>query len=184
MNTRSIFIIAICAILVAGLLFLNMKRGTQNEEIGVIPPQQIATTTHEERSSEKMPNATTTPPSPEKKQPEQLPEVLVSKTDFQYDIHVGTTPCNDIIGSFEVISTDPSQALDWTLAGTKPIWLTFSAVEGKTPATVDMTYNCILSGLEEDINWDFAVVETALNKEKENAGTYARTITLKGNIIK
>lgn len=105
---------------------------------------------------------------------------LAGTTDFVYDIILGKTPCGDKIGTLEVQSSDPSAQLYWGMTGAMPIWLTFSQVQGKTPARVDMSFNCILSGAEDAIDWKFTVVE--MTKEGKYVDGYARVFTLKGDI--
>lgn len=115
----------------------------------------------------------------QKKEPARI---MLTKTQFPYTIVIGKTPCGDTIGSFDVVSTDPSKELYWGMTGAMPIWLTFSAVEGKTPATVNMSFNCIMSGAEEDIKWEFVVVEKTA--EGKYVDGYYRSFKIEGDIIK
>lgn len=114
--------------------------------------------------------------------PKPAPRIAVSPALINYDIVIGKTPCNDKIGSFTVTSSDPSKELYWGMTGAKPIWLTFSNVEGKTPATVDMHYNCIMSGAEDTIDWTFTVVE--MSKDGKYVDGYYRAVKLQGAMKK
>lgn len=118
-----------------------------------------------------------------KEQPQKEPaRIILTQTQFPYTIIIGKTPCGDKIGSFGVASTDPSKELYWGMTGAMPIWLTFSAVEGKTPTTVDMSFNCIMSGAEEKIDWEFVVVEKT--KEGKYVDGYYRSFKIEGDIKK
>ncbi|MCR4322654.1 MAG: hypothetical protein NUV61_01025 [Candidatus Azambacteria bacterium] len=114
--------------------------------------------------------------------PAEPARIMLTKTQFPYTITIGKTPCGDVIGSLDVVSTDPAKELYWGMTGAMPIWLAFSAVEGKTPATIDMSFNCIMSGAEEDINWGFIVVEKT--KEGKYVDGYYRSFKIEGDIIK
>ena len=45
----------------------------------------------------------------------------------------------------------PGEKLYWELDGMKPMWMNLSSTWGETPAHVDMTYNCILSGASDGV---------------------------------
>lgn len=144
---------------------------SQTEEITATSTQEVA------------PVATSSEPVTTKEQPKKDPaRIELTKTQFPYDIVIGKTPCGDTIGSFDVVSTDPAKELYWGMTGAMPIWLTFSAVEGKTPATVAMSFNCIMSGAEEDIDWGFVVVEKTADGKYVDG--YYRSFKIEGDIIK
>ncbi len=105
--------------------------------------------------------------------------ILAGKTDFTYTI-TPSTPCGDNIGELDVQSSDASKELYWGMTGAMPIWLTFSQVQGKTPAKVNMIFNCVLSGAEDTIDWKFTVVE--MTKEGKYVDGYARIFSLKGDM--
>ena len=150
----------------------------QQEEDISQTEEAVATSTEEV-----MRVATSSEPVVIQEQPKKEPAwITLTKTQFPYTITVGKTPCGDIIGSFDVVSSDPSKELYWGVTGAMPIWLAFSAVEGKTPATVDMSFNCILSGAEETIDWGFVVVEKT--KEGKYVDGYYRSFKIQGDIIK
>lgn len=138
-------------------------------------------------TQEITPAATSSAPIVKKKptgevKPKEPARIALTKTLFPYTITIGKTPCGDKIGSFDVVSTDPSKELYWGMTGAMPIWLTFSSVEGKTPTTVDMSFNCIMSGAEEKINWGFVVVEKT--KEGKYVDGYYRNFKIEGDIKK
>ncbi|MEK7494190.1 MAG: hypothetical protein AAB630_03490, partial [Patescibacteria group bacterium] len=160
MNTKNIIIVSIVvafAMLVwgASVWFSPQETPVPQGEVDT-PPEKVAATSTQEVASV----ATSTEPVVIKERPKKEPaRIMLTKTQFPYTISVGKTPCGDTIGSFDVVSTDPSKELYWGMTGAMPIWLAFSTVEGKTPATVDMSFNCIMSGAEETIDWGFVVVE-------------------------
>lgn len=183
MNTKNIIIVSIVvafATLVwgASVWFAPQEAPVPQGETNTSGTEEgVATSTQEI-----VPAATSSEPvvikEPQKKEPARI---MLTKTQFPYTI-TGITPCGDKIGSFDVVSTDPAKELYWGMTGAMPIWLSFSAVEGKTPATVDMSFNCILSGVEEKIDWGFVVVEKT--KEGKYADGYYRNFKIEGDIIK
>ena len=119
--------------------------------------------------------------STEESTPAAPPRIELSgQKEFAYDISLGKTPCGDKIGTVQIVSSDPAKELYWGMTGAKPIWLSFSEVEGKTPAEIDMTFNCIMSGAEDTIDWKFVVVEKT--KEGKWVDGYYRSFSLKGDI--
>ncbi|MBI3685243.1 hypothetical protein HY250_02455 [Candidatus Azambacteria bacterium] len=178
---KNIFI-AIAVLAVAGGVWLISRNPVPSADVPVKEPiQSEASATPGKKPapviSAPKPAATSTP---EKTAAVPARIVLVGKTDFSYDIIVGKTPCGDKIGAVEVQSSDPSKELHWGMTGAKPIWLTFSEVEGKTPAKAEMTFNCIMSGAEDTIDWKFLVVEKT--KEGKWVDGYYRSFSLKGDI--
>lgn len=182
---RKNIIIAIAALLVVGGVWFASRVPAPTADNGVMPftepraqeavavPAQTATNT-----PEKVPL-----PVVDAKSAAIPPRVILAgNTDFLYDIVIGKTPCGDKIGTLEVQSSDPSRELYWGMTGTMPIWLTFSQTQGKTPAKVDMIFNCILSGAEEKIDWKFTIVE--MTKEGKYVDGYARIFSLKGDMKK
>lgn len=175
-------LIAIAVLAVAGGVWFVSRSPVPPADVSVKEPIKSETSPAPEKKPAPAvfapkPAATSTP----EKTPAVEPRiVLVGKTDFLYDIIVGKTPCGDTIGTVEVQSSDFSKELYWGMTGTKPIWLTFSEVEGKTPAKVDMTFNCIMSGAEDTIDWKFLVVEKT--KEGKWVDGYYRSFSLKGDI--
>lgn len=180
MNKKNSIIIGVAVVLVCGAWAVSSF---------VLAPQAIAPTETElstlEESKQENVTATSTEPTvtstkpvvPAKKAPAR---VMIDKTVFNYDIIPGTTPCGDKIGTVAVTSDDPSQELYWGMTGAMPIWLTFSNVEGKTPSTIDMTFNCVMSGAEEDINWEFVIVEKT--KDGKWVDGYHRAFKILGDI--
>ncbi len=181
---KNIIIVSIvigCAALLWGVSFWfapeKILPAQQEADISQTEKEATATSTQEV-----APVATSSEPVV-KEQPKKEPaRITLTKTQFPYTITVGKTPCGDIIGSFDVVSSDPSKELYWGMTGAMPIWLTFSAVEGKTPATVDMSFNCILSGVEDTIDWGFVIVEKT--KEGKYVDGYHRSFKIQGDIIR
>ena len=181
---KNIIIISIvigCAVLLWGVSFWFAPESTlpsqQETDISQVEEEIIATNTQEV-----APVATSSAPVV-KEQPKKEPaRIMLTKTQFPYTITVGKTPCGDPIGSFDVVSSDSSKELYWGMTGAMPLWLTFSSVEGKTPTTVDMSFNCILSGAEETIDWGFVVVEKTA--EGKYVDGYHRSFKIQGDIIK
>lgn len=186
MNKKNIIIIGIAVVLMAGAWAVNSWVLTpayspestpgEIEEPVFSPTEELpaedsapATTTQESTPS-------TTPVAPAKKPA----RIAIDKTLFNYDIVRGTTPCGDTIGTVHVTSDDPSKELYWGMTGSMPIWLTFSQVEGVTPGAIDMIFNCVLSGAEDDINWEFTLVEKT--KEGKYVDGYYRAFKLIGDI--
>lgn len=152
---------------------------TSQQEADILQTEETAAT----NTQESFPVATASEPVVIKEQPKKEPaRITLTKTQFPYTITIGKTPCGDTIGSFDVVSSDPSKELYWGMTGAMPIWLAFSAVEGKTPATVEMSFNCILSGAEDKIDWGFVVVEKT--KEGKYVDGYYRSFKIEGDIIK
>lgn len=149
----------------------NVENISQTEKTAATSTQEVA------------PVATSSEPVVTQEQPKKEPaRIMLTKTQFPYNIVIGKTPCGDTIGSFDVVSTDPAKELYWGMTGAMPIWLTFSAVEGKTPTTVVMSFNCIMSGAEEDIDWGFVVVEKTADGKYVDG--YYRSFKIEGDIIK
>lgn len=179
-NIIIISIVIACAALLWGVNFWFAPEKTplsQQEAERSQAEENIATGTEEVVSI-----ATSSEPIV-KEQPKMEPaRITLTKTQFPYTITVGKTPCGDKIGSFDVVSTDPSKELYWGMTGAMPLWLTFSVVEGKTPATVDMSFNCIMSGAEEKIDWGFVVVEKTADGKYVDG--YYRSFKIEGDIVR
>jgi len=178
------YIIVIIVVTCAGLLwgasawFAPGKAPTSQQEVSIPQTEDVVATS----TQEVMPTASSSEPIV-KEQPKKEPaRIMLTKTDFPYSIVIGKTSCGDAIGSFDVVSTDPAKELYWGMTGAMPLWLSFSAVEGKTPATVDMSYNCILSGVEEKIDWGFVVVEKTADGKYVDG--YYRSFKIEGAITK
>ena len=182
MNKKNSIIIGI-AIVLAGGAWVTSSFVLTPAQTPVV--SETASTAPEELETEDDVVATTTqavatssvPVAPAKKAPAR---VMIDKTLFNYDIIAGKTSCGDPIGTVSVTSDDPSKELYWGMTGAMPIWLTFSEVEGKTPGKIDMTFNCVMSGAEEDINWEFIVVEKT--KEGKFVDGYYRAFKIIGDI--
>lgn len=180
-NIIIVIIVIACAALVwgASTWFVPQETPLLQTETNISQEKEVAATSTEEI----MPIATSSEPVVIKEQPKKEPaRIMLTKTQFPYTITIGKTPCGDKIGSFDVVSTDSSKELYWGMTGAMPIWLTFSAVEGKTPSTVDMSFNCIMSGAEEKIDWGFVVVEKT--KEGKYVDGYYRSFKIEGDIKK
>lgn len=178
-NIIIVIIVIVCAALLWGVnfWFAPEKTPLSQQEAESSQREEVATINTEEV----VPPATSSETII--KQPKKEPaRITLTKTQFPYTITVGTTPCGDKIGSFDVVSTDPSKELYWGMTGAMPIWLTFSAVEGKTPATVDMSFNCIMSGAEEKIDWGFVIVEKTADGKYVDG--YYRSFKIEGDIIR
>lgn len=184
MNTKNIIIVSIVvafAMLVwgASVWFAPQETSVPQGETDASQTEKVAATS----TQEVVPVATSTEPVVIQEQQKKEPaRIMLTQTQFPYTISVGKTPCGDTIGSFDVVSTDPAKELYWGMTGAMPIWLAFSAVEGKTPATVEMSFNCIMSGAEEKIDWGFVVVEKT--KEGKYVDGYYRNFKIEGDIIK
>lgn len=143
MNTKNI-IISVGAVLLIGLIFLSQTGSDKNAETPQIVEHPVTAT-----STQSTAIATSTPviqPKPEKKVSSGL-DILPGT--FHYDIVVGKSQCGEKIGTFTIASTIPGEKLYWELQGMKPLWMNLSSTWGETPAHVDMTYNCILSGASD-----------------------------------
>lgn len=181
MNKKNLIIIGIAIILAAGAWV------TSSFVLAPVqtPVVETPSTSSEEPEAKGDAAATTTqavatptaPVVPAKKAPAR---VMIDKTLFNYNIVAGQTPCGDTIGTVNVMSDDPSKELYWGMTGAMPIWLTFSEVEGKTPAKINMTFNCVMSGAEEDINWEFVIVEKT--KDGKYVDGYYRAFKIVGDI--
>lgn len=187
MNKKNIIIIGIVLLLAAGAwaassFLLNSRSPVEPETVSteeqVQTEEESIVATSTEAVAENTATATSTKPSTYV--PKAPARLAIDKTLFNYDIVAGQTPCGDKIGSVNVASDDPSQELYWGMTGAMPIWLTFSQVEGKTPATIDMTFNCVMSGAEEDINWEFTIVEKT--KDGKWVDGYYRSFKIVGDI--
>ncbi len=168
-----------CAVLLwgASAWFAPEKAPPFQQGADISQPEETAAT-----STQEVVSVATSSEPIIKEQPKKEPaRIMLTKTQFSYTI-TGTTPCGDKIGSFDVVSSDPAKELYWGMTGAMPIWLIFSAVEGKTPATVDMSYNCIMSGAEETIDWGFVIVEKT--KEGKYVDGYYRSFRIEGGITK
>ncbi|MBI5913122.1 hypothetical protein HY839_01630 [Candidatus Azambacteria bacterium] len=186
-NIIIVVIVVVGAALVwgASVWFVPQKTLLSQPEADISQTGEIVTGTS---TQEVIPSATSSESVAGKKQETNIPgqkepaRITLTKTQFPYDIVIGKTPCGDTIGSFDVVSTDPKKMLYWGMTGAMPLWLTFSAVEGKTPATVDMSFNCILSGAEEKIDWGFVVVEKTA--EGKYVDGYYRSFKIEGDIVR
>jgi len=177
MQYQKNIIIAVIALLLVGGVWMIGSSGPK--PVAFPDPQDIpndapATSTDDVPFAEEPVEPA---PSPE---PAPARIELFGQTEFLYDITVGESKCGELIGTVKIVSSDPSEELYWGFTGSKPIWLSFSEVEGKTPADVDMVFNCILSGAEDDIDWKFIVVEKT--KDGKWVDGYYRAFTLKGDI--
>src|SRR3989344_312545 len=179
-------IVIVCVALIwgASVWFAPQETLPSQPEADIAKTREVIATS----TQEIMPSATSSESMADKKPAtdtsaqKEPARITLTKTQFPYTITIGKTPCGDTIGSFDVISTDPAKELYWGMTGAMPLWLTFSAVDGKTPATVDMSFNCILSGVEEKIDWGFVVVEKT--KEGKYVDGYYRNFKIEGDIIK
>lgn len=179
-NIIIISIVIACAALLWGvnLWFAPEKTPSSQREVERSQAEEnIATGTEEV-----VPPATSSEPIIIKQPKKEPARIALTTTQFPYDIVIGKTPCGDKIGSFDVVSSDPSKELFWGMTGAMPIWLTFSAVEGKTPATVNMSFNCIMSGAEEKIDWGFVVVEKTADGKYVDG--YYRSFKIEGDIVR
>jgi len=184
---KNIIILAAAILLAFGIWALNSGNDSEyasdNQQAIVI----TATGTEDiivsdlEVEDKELPTPTSeVEPDPEKEVVEQPARIQLTESSFEYDILVGETVCGDTIGFFDVISSNPSKELYWGFTGAKPIWLTFTDVEGKTPTTVEMTFNCLLSPGEGPFDWKFTAVEKT--EDGKWIDGYARIFRLKGEI--
>lgn len=134
-------IISVCAIALIGLIFM-FQSGTDTSKDIPKGDKHIADAT----SARSVTIATATTTQEQKPKRKAASGLTIAPGAFHYDIAVGKTPCGDTIGTFDVTSANPDEKLYWELQGMKPLWLNLSPTWGETPAHVDMTYNCILSG--------------------------------------
>lgn len=187
MNRKNIIIITAAVVVAAGAWatssFLFAPTAPEvfekNEEVPASESElsETAATSTDETAGA----AATMPVTAAIPQPQKAPaRIMLDRTLFNYDIVRGATPCGDRIGTVAVTSDDPSKELYWGMTGAMPIWLGFSAVEGKTPATIDMTFNCIMSGAEENIDWEFVVVEKT--EDGKYVDGYHRSFKIVGDI--
>ncbi len=147
MNTKNIIVIIAALVLAAGIWFLNARMENPAPKAGDVNTVNAPPSPTEESLNEKSP-ATTTAPAIPKNGSLSLPStrLLVEPLAFHRDINVGAMACGEKIGTFKITNPDSSKVLWWQITGSKPIWLNLSSTWGKTPDSVDMTYNCILSG--------------------------------------
>jgi len=188
MKYQKNIIILVAAILVALAIWV-LNSGTDIEVISDNQPTISATATGTEDSivsdlevdnKEPPTRAPEIELEPGEEVIEQPARIQLTENSFDYDIFVGVTPCGEVIGTFDVISSDPSKELYWGFTGAKPIWMTFSIVEGKTPSTVEMVFNCILPPGEGAFDWKFTAVEKT--EDGEWVDGYARIFQLQGEV--
>lgn len=179
---KNIIVAIVALLLLLGVWMFSAPKSqpaSPLEPVISAPKGSVATSTQALPPASSPQSSLVSPAPPSQTAPAPRIE-LSGQADFHYDIIAGTTPCGDKIGTVHVVSSDPSKELYWGFTGSKPIWLSFSQVEGKTPTGIEMSYNCILSGAEEDIDWKFTLVEKT--KEGKWVDGYVRYITLKGDI--
>lgn len=181
---KHIIIAIVMLVIVGGLWFAGSSAPVSTETQQ--PTASSTSPSENEQENTLKPSATTTPAKTENK-PVSKPAPttpariqLIGTTDFKFDIVQGETPCGTKIGTVEIVSSDPTKELYWGFTGSQPIWLSFSEVVGKTPTKVDLTFNCILSGAEDTIDWSFTVVEKT--KDGKWVDGYSRRFSIKGDI--
>lgn len=144
MNTKNI-IISVCAVTLIGLIFFFQSGSNKNTG------NQSLTEHSADAGSTQSTTASTSTPAEQPKPGKPVASGLnIFPGIFHYDIVEGKTACGDKIGTFNIESTMPGEKLYWELDGMKPLWMNLSSTWGETPARVDMTYNCILSGASND----------------------------------
>lgn len=177
---RNILIASAAVIIALGIwVFGSMPRRQAS-----LPSPTPAITPQQENAAPPAIGTSTTDTATTTSTPAKLPATpkitIVGDANVAYNITVGKTPCGDHIGTVKIESSDPGRQLYWGLTGDKPLWLTFSEIEGHTPSQIDMTYNCILSGMENSIDWKFPVVE--MTKDGKYVDGDATFFYLKGTI--
>lgn len=179
MNTKNI-IISIGAVVLIGLIFL-FQSGSDKDAENLQTADNPVTAT----STQDISNATSTSviqPKTEKPVKPVASGLNIFPGVFHYDVVAGKTPCGDKIGTFTIESTVSGEKLYWELDGMKPMWMNLSSVWGETPARVDMTYNCILSGASDGVyQAAFDVMQTDKDGGKK-LHKYIYAVLIDGNI--
>ena len=148
MNTKNI-IISIGAVLLIGLIFLFQFGSDKNAKNPQIVEHPVTATSTQ--NTESATSAPVVQAEAEKPAKPAATGLNIFPGVFHYDVVAGKTLCGDKIGTFTIESTVPGEKLYWELDGMKPMWMNLSSTWGETPAHVDMTYNCILSGASDGV---------------------------------
>lgn len=170
-------IISICAILIIVLIYF-FQSTSHNKSIDSLVEDTNIDATSTQQSIIKETGATSTQPVIEK----NTSGLKTAPGFFHYDIVVGKNKCGEKIGTVYITSVIPSEKLYWELQGMKPLWMNVSSAWGETPAQIDMTYNCILSGAS---NGEYKVAFDVMQTNKDGSKPlhkYLFAIFLNGNI--
>ncbi len=157
MNTKNI-IISFGAILLIGLMFVFQSKPTNTNQL--IEEHDVNASSTEEIVAATA-TSTETPITQSEKKEKSISGLTIIPGSFHYDINIGKNQCGEKIGTLTISSTNPTEIVYWELQGMKPIWMNVSSTYGETPAQVDMTYNCIMSGTSNgDYQYALDVMQT------------------------